>query len=290
MSAVPPAWMALSVRMDVSVDAMGLDVTSGELFELGAEGIEQRDGPPIELVASFDTSDAESLVDRVKRRLLEIGVPLADVRIERWPEVDWATYWRRHFQPLSFGRVWIIPTWLDAPAHAETVLRIDPGMAFGTGYHATTALCLHRIVELSPIERLLDVGTGTGILAMGAAALGAKVRATDNDPVAVEQARDNIEANRLSDRITVVEDGELDDSHAYDVVVANILAAPLIRLAPKITARVAPRGRLLLSGLLHNQAAEIEQVYSQVGYEVVNTSRRDEWICLELCAIGSVTK
>ncbi|MEO1338855.1 MAG: 50S ribosomal protein L11 methyltransferase, partial [Myxococcota bacterium] len=165
---------------------------------------------------------------------------------------------------------------------AEVVLRIDPGMAFGTGLHATTALCMTRIVALSPIATVLDVGTGTGILAMAAAALGAKVRATDNDPVAVEQARDNIEANNLSKRIDVAEDSEIVDTEVYDVVVANILAAPLVELAPKITARVAPRGRLLLSGLLHTQAEMIEKAYAQAGFRIVETHRRDEWICLEL--------
>ena len=278
-STVP--WLGLAVRFD-RVDDVVVDVASGELFALGAEGIEQRDGPPFELVASF-ASDAppESLVADVQSRLLALELPVAAVACEAWPDVDWSTHWRRHFRALSFGRVWVVPHWLPAPEDAEVVLRIDPGMAFGTGLHPTTALCLDRIVALSPIGTILDVGTGTGILAMAAAALGARAIGTDNDPVAVEQAIENVAANGLSERVDMRIDHAVDVPGTFDLVVANILAEPLTALAPTIAARVAPAGRLILSGIIEPQADSVTTAYAAQGLTALGATQRDEWVALE---------
>ena len=244
MSTTDAAWTAVSVRFAKTIDEVGLDLASGELFELGAEGIEQRDGAEIEVIASFATEEGpETLAGLVQAALQRLGLPVVDITVTDWPDIDWSTHWRRHYKPLSFGRVWVVPRWLQAPPEAEVVLRIDPQMAFGTGLHPTTAMCMERVVALSPIDSLLDVGTGTGILSMGAAALGVGLcRATDVDGPSVEQAIKNAADNGLADRIQFICDGEVNVEGTYSVVVANILAEPLIRLADRIAAKVAPGG------------------------------------------------
>ena len=284
MNKTESSWTAVSIRFAPDVNALQLDLASGELFELGAEGLEQRDGTEVELVASFDPEHTpEVLVGQVQSALLAMEIPVLGVSVDAWPDVDWATHWRRHYQPLSFGRVWVVPNWLDAPPEAEVVLRIDPQMAFGTGLHPTTAMCMERVVALSPIDSLLDVGTGTGILSLGAAALGAgSCVATDIDGPSVVQAIDNAKANGLADRISFAQDGEVAVEGVFSVVVANILAEPLIRLADRISARVAPGGRLILSGLLAAQGEAVEAAYMATGLVAADRTTRGEWINLEL--------
>lgn len=284
MTAPHPTWTAILVRWSDSVDELTLDVASGELWALGAEGIEHRDGPPVELVASFGSVEEspEILVGRVQAHLSGLGLPVTDVAVEALPDVDWATHWRRHFRALSFGRVWVVPHWLEAPADAEVVLRIDPGMAFGTGLHPTTALCLERVVEGAPAARVLDVGTGTGILALAAAALGGTAVGTDNDPDAIAVARENAAVNGLADRVELIVDAEVSLEETFELVVANILAEPLIALAGRIGARVAPTGRLLLSGLINTQADAVGAAYRATGLTVRSMTQRGEWVCLEL--------
>ena len=281
-------WLALSIRLAPSADEVAVDVASGELYALGAEGIERRDGPPIELVASFVADEPpEVLIGRAQRDLQHL--PVDDVRVDSWPDVDWSTHWRRHFRPLSFGGLWVVPKWLEAPPDAQVVLRIDPGMAFGTGLHPTTALVLERIVELSPLDYFLDIGTGTGILALGAAALGAFAEGTDIDPIAVEAATANAVENGLAKRAAFrVADGvdASDADEPFPLVAANILAEPLIALAPRIAGRVAPEGRLLLSGILVSQGDAVRGAYEACGLTFVRTQQRDEWVSLELLRIA----
>ena len=276
-------WFAVTVEFEPAVDAIGLDIASGELFELGAEGIEQHDDSPIRLVASFQANQLpEAVVGLVQSTLVDRSLPVADVRMTAWPNVDWATHWRRHFHPLDFGPVWVVPHWLEAPDDAEVVLRIDPSMAFGTGIHPSTALCLERIIALRPIMTMLDVGTGTGILALAAAAFGTIVCAIDIDPDAVEVAKKNAVDNGMADRIEFAADGEVTLDEMFPVVVANIIAGPLIALAERIAARVAPGGILLLSGLLEAQGDEVEAVYRASGLTPSRRHHRDGWVCLEM--------
>ena len=283
-------WTALTVKFTAAIDEMGVDVATGELFDLDAQGLQVVEGPPVTLVASFLPEHVpEVLVGRVQESLQAVGLPAASVEVSSWPDVDWSTHWRRHFRPLAFGRVWVVPNWLEPPADAEVVLRIDPGMAFGTGLHPTTALCLERVVGLSPIESMLDVGTGTGILSLAAAALGASVVATDIDPVAVEAATDNAAHNGLSHRIRFTVDEAVEVSGTYPVVVANILAEPLIRLASRLAARVANGGRLLLSGILHTQADAVEAAYRPLGFGPARVERQGEWVSLEFQAPSSAS-
>lgn len=164
------------------------------------------------------------------------------------------------FEPLKMGqRLWIVPSWHDAPEQDAVNLMLDPGLAFGTGTHPTTALCLEWLDGLAVDGKLaqhsvLDFGCGSGILAIAALKLGAvDALGTDIDPQALQASRENAQRNDVSDQLTLCYPDRLPDA-GYQIVVANILAGPLVELAPQIAASVAPGGRLALSGILAPQA------------------------------------
>jgi ribosomal protein L11 methyltransferase len=200
---------------------------------------------------------------------------------------DWAHDWRQHFPPLRIGsRLLIRPSWDETPAgRAELILTLDPGRAFGTGTHATTALCLDVIARLadspSPPARVLDVGAGSGILAMAAAALGAReVIACEIDPDACQVAGENVAANHLQQRVKVTTTPIEELTGHFDLVLANILAGENIRLAPHFLARLATGGHLVLSGILVEQEADVTAAFNRLPLTLVTIDRRDEWSCL----------
>ena len=199
-------------------------------------------------------------------------VVAVDVRSEPLLEEDWGARWKEHFRPFHAApRLVIKPTWEPyEPRAGEAVIEMDPGMAFGTGLHESTRLALGLIEELCavvPPPRVLDVGTGTGVLALAAALRGAGfVRAVDTDPDAVAAARGNAERNRLAGRVRV--DGEGLDAipGPFDLIAANITADVLLALAPQLVGRLAPGGALLLSGILAGaQAREVRAAYERIG-------------------------
>lgn len=276
-------WRAFRVELELPPDDALMDLVSGAAMELDAQGVEVRDedDPPV-LLISFGP-ESKVLGSDVREALEELGVQIQDLVEEVVPDVDWSSHWKSHFTPMAFGPLWVVPSWLEPPAHAEHVLRIDPSMAFGTGLHATTALCLDRIVELSPVGSVLDVGTGTGILAMGALRLGSQhVVGTDNDPDALAVARENAALNGLEDRLVLSGDPLERIPGRFDLVVANILAEPLIEMAPALTARVAPGGRALLSGVLATQADRVAAAYVAAGLKAPAVAPREEWVRIEL--------
>ena len=193
------------------------------------------------------------------------------------PETDWVRATQAQFEPIEITpNLWIVPTWCEPPKPDAINLRVDPGLAFGTGTHPTTRLCLQWLSEL-PLagKAVLDYGCGSGILAMAASALGAaSVLGVDIDPQAVATARRNTEANHLS-ATYAVSDRELD--RQYDVVVANILAGPLTVLAPAICAHVRVGGHLALAGILMPQIERIQAAYAPWIAMSVN-SERDGWV------------
>ncbi len=235
------------------------NATERQLFEPapGATPLWER----VQVTALFP---AESNIQEIIGRLeLALGA-CPPHRAELLEDRDWVREWLVHFKPMRFGRrLWICPTTHEVTDADAVVVKLDPGLAFGTGTHASTALCLDWLdgAELAG-KKVLDYGCGSGILALAAARLGAsEVFATDIDPQALQAARDNAERNRTPDRITVVAPPELGD-RAFDVVIANILATPLIELAPELSARVKPGGWLVLAGLLAEQAAEVGACYA----------------------------
>ena len=271
-----------------------LELLAARLFEQGALGVELQEPeqqlmpgtPPLppgagRCIAHFTERDVAADSAR------ELGRAEAPVEVV---EEDWSVAWRKHHRPLRVGpRSWVQPPWEDAPAApGEARVLIDPGMTFGTGSHPTTALCLERLDELLaelPGADVLDVGTGSGVIALLAVKLGAgRVCGTENDPVALEAARRGAGLNGIpSERMrwALADPDQLPEA-PYRIVVANILLNTLIELAPAIARKVASGGRLVLSGLLAAQADEAEAAYAALGLSPAGRAQRDGWARVEL--------
>ena len=275
--------------LTVEVPLPRAEELAAELFDAGASGVEIRDGegtpmpgarlpPPGQalLVAWFpDRADAAGA-------LAEYGGEVAEVADE-----DWGEGWKKEFRPLDVGRVRVRPSWISEPPPPGAIeVVLDPGMAFGTGSHPTTSLCLAALSErlaARPGASVLDVGTGSGILAIGARKLGAgRVAGNDDDPKAVEVARENAAANGADVEIVAATAGDIPGT--FDLVVANILANTLVALAPELAAKLAPGGVVLLSGVLASQEDEVRTAYVAEGLApVAGGDRRDgEWSLLAL--------
>lgn len=214
---------------------------------------------------------------------------------------DWSQTWKAHFKPLRVGRrVLVTPTWETVdPGPDDILIRIDPGMAFGTGHHETTRLCLEWLetwAESVSSEAftaagrsrpdspgsLLDVGTGSGILAIGAALLGFEnVVGIDNDPEAIEVAAENVNLNELTGKIRVLCASPGDLAGSFDVVISNIQALPLMRMSETLISKTANGGRLVLSGILAEQGEEVRAEFREKGAEPTGSRAAGEWVLLE---------
>ncbi|MFM9269204.1 50S ribosomal protein L11 methyltransferase [Halomonas elongata] len=216
------------------------------------------------------------------------GEPLPEIEHELLADRDWEREWMSDFEPLRMGqRLWIVPSWHEAPDPQAVNLLLDPGLAFGTGTHPTTALCLAWLDGLAVDSELddrevLDVGCGSGILAIAALRLGARhATGTDIDPQALTASRDNAERNGVDETALRLEYPESLEAEArFPLVVANILAGPLVELADEIAERVAPGGRLALSGILETQADEVLAAYAARGLTMDEPEIREGWVRL----------
>jgi ribosomal protein L11 methyltransferase len=207
--------------------------------------------------------------------------PLPSWKLEPLEDKDWQNEWIKHFKPMQFGkRLWICPSWSPPPDPAGVNILLDPGLAFGTGTHPTTALCLQWLdAAISGGETLIDFGCGSGILALAAAKLGVShVWAVDNDPQALLSCRNNAEKNQLIQRITLCAPQDLAPP-LVDIIVANILANPLLELAPTFAKLLKPGGDIVLSGILGNQVETIERRYQQ-WFHLDSPVQQDDWVRL----------
>jgi len=229
-----------------------------------------------------------------KRHSLRSTLPRQTyVALRTLRQEDWAETWKRHFHTQQVSaRIWVRPSWEPAPAgRGRVVIVMDPGLSFGTGQHPTTRGCLRLIDRLGPQGRskaaLLDLGCGSGILAIAAAKLGfRRVAAWDNDPDAVRIARQNCTRNRVGQRVrcAVADLAAASLRRPYDVVVANILSGVLIRHARTVAGLVSGRnrGKLILSGILNRQYPAVRKAYAQLGFEEEQAVRLGAWtsVCL----------
>jgi len=236
----------------------------------------------IHLYLSPEQNLAE-VVDLLHQRLLAAEVA-GTVEVQGIEEADWENGWKAFYHAMTLGdRLAICPSWetIDEPGRA--VLRLDPGMAFGTGTHETTALCLVALDELvQGGERLLDIGTGSGILAIAALLLGAaKAEGVDIDPMCVRTAGENAALNGVSGRFHV-EIGDLSDkaSGRYDIITANIVANAIKQLAPQIPALLAPGGTFIASGIIDEREEEVAQAIRAAGLAVCEIRRDNGWVCI----------
>ena len=268
-------WLAVTLELE----AAAAEALSEALLEEGAASvaIDHPSAPRVALTALFPLqTEVEAVIAAAAARCGSATTPA--YALGRVDDEDWVRRSQAQFAPLRIGRLWIGAGWHE-PESGCAVVRLDPGMAFGTGSHPTTQLVL-RFVERNVAggERVLDYGCGSGILAIAAAKLGAaQVDATDIDPVAVETAAANAQRNEVTLGLCAPE--EL-GSALYDIVLANILSQPLIVLAPLLAARTAPAGRIALAGVLDSQASEVAAAYAP-WFAVTVPMRQEGWALLE---------
>jgi ribosomal protein L11 methyltransferase len=298
-------WLELTVQSHPeaveSVSELLSRYTSGgvaieEPIELLDEGQEYRvlAGQPV-MVHAYAPMDGneEETCQRIAEGLWHLSSLgshfVGELQTRTVNEEDWANAWKEYFYVTHIGqRLVIRPSWREYTAKAgEVVLTLDPGMAFGTGLHPTTRMCLEQVERRTQAGmRVLDVGTGSGILAIAAAKLGAaSVCAIDNSSVAVESARTNAAMNDLSERISVVL-GVLDEAEAermagqYDLVVANIIAHIIGSMAPQLARVLAPSGLLVVSGIIEARRQDAEEPLLAAGLELVAQTNIEDWLAL----------
>jgi ribosomal protein L11 methyltransferase len=229
---------------------------------------------------------ADTDMDAVLGHFPESVLANTNHRIEILEDKDWEREWMQHYQPMQFGRrLWVCPSWLEPPAPDAVNLLLDPGLAFGTGTHPTTSLCLTELDGMTlNDQRVVDYGCGSGILAVAALKLGAKrALGVDNDPQALLASRDNAQRNGIADAdFAVALPGQYDvagwEAQA-DVVIANILAGPLMELSETLLHFLRPGGTLMLSGLLDTQAPGMIEHYSD-RIQLRVAGEHEGWVCL----------
>ena len=292
-------WIAatVSTAADVSLQDHAVGMLSDVFYGLGLKGVLVDESPINEgntvrmsVTGYFPHNDSfednRSCLESSVRTLSVDGSSPCQVSYREIDEEDWADSWKAHFYPQRIGRHIIVkPTWREFPGGADDiVVEIDPGMAFGTGTHATTRMCLimlERYVKHG--MTFLDIGTGSGILMAAAFKLGAaSVRGVDNDPVAVEIARANLVLNRVpADKGTVVSADLVDGmNRTFDLVCANILAEVVTDLIPDINSVLEPGGCFVCSGIIASKRRMVEQQLLCSGFLLVDQITEEDWVCL----------
>ena len=306
-AAGPGAWLELSVAADIEAveavsEILGRVAAGGTsvepAFELTDEGLGARVDPTkpaivrAYLPARDESASARAVAEATEAlgHLQAFGLrPIGELTTRIVHEADWAEAWKAHFPVLRVGRRLVIrPTWRRHRRQPDdVVLALDPGMAFGTGLHPTTRLCLAGVESLADRglldgARVLDVGCGSGILAIAAVKLGAShAVGLDTDPIAVEATSANAARNRLGRRIDARQGSLPSGDGPFDVALANLIASVLIDLSALLRDELRPGGVLLASGIFVDREADVRESFSKVGLEVAARSEEGEWVALE---------
>lgn len=254
-----------------------------------------RGGNDVLVKCFLETADADTAIASIMREIDTrrdlAGDALAFGTLEETKREiegdDWIDVWKNHFRPLHIGkRVVVVPEWIDYKKEEhEVVVLLDSNMAFGTGEHETTAMCLELLQEYLGADSVcIDVGCGSGILGIAAAKLGAKRSyLTDIDPIAVESSRYNAEKNGVAERVTVARSDLLENSAIKgDVILANITAEILVLLAPSMPENLKETGTLILSGILNDRVQKVKDAFGAVGLKTAEERHRGEWCALVL--------
>ncbi len=299
-------WIEAKVTILSTRDPLAVDLVSDAFYELKVKGVVVDDPdlepeeswapdavapPTLPAVTGYLPADDDW---ESRRLLLEAAVSKIacdngfdfTIACNSIDEQDWAESWKAFFYPQKIARRIVVkPTWRSYdPASGELVIELDPGMAFGTGTHPTTMLCVQLLeTYLNPGDRILDVGTGSGILLIAAALLGAaRLSGLDLDPMAVDVARRNLELNRIDPSIVELSTGDLVQgvSGQHDVVIANILADVVLELLDDVVRVVRPGGLFICSGIIDSRKADVERKLDLSGFEPMAVEQDEDWVAI----------
>ncbi|MDT7781580.1 MAG: ribosomal protein methyltransferase [Acidobacteriota bacterium] len=279
-------WYAL----DLTLSARAREAVEYALMEAGALGTEVvgDEGEEVRVAAYFESPpEIEHVRAALADALRVYGLASTDVRGMEPREVegrDWLAEWKKNWKPSEVGRFVVAPPWSEVPGDGDEriVIRVEPGMAFGTGTHETTRLCLAAIERHFRGGSFLDVGTGTGVLAIAAAKLRptSRVEACDTDPLAVAVAEENARLNNVAGRIHFRVGTVVDTDAAADLVCANLTADVILPLLPALVG--ATCGRLILSGILETQAEQVRARLRELGFDHCEVTQEGEWVAMTI--------
>ena len=301
-------------RYTIKTTTAAEDILTAALADIGIEGVEIEDSVPLsedEISRMFvdippvygeaklhfyldPETDNEAMLESVRQVFIEtaqfIDIGEGTITASETEDVDWINNWKEYFHSFSVDDILVVPSWEEVPedSNASMILRIDPGTAFGTGMHETTQLCIRALKEhVRPGCRMLDVGTGSGILGIVAVKLGAEsVLGTDLDPCTIPAVEENMAANDIpEDRMSLMLGNIIDDEalkeaagfERYDIVTSNILADVLIPMAPSVYTALKKGGIWITSGILDRRAPDVEEAARKCGFEILETSYQGEW-------------
>ncbi len=263
---------------DVTLNGMYGDLIDESILNM------DKDYAKVSIFISEENSPAEYTAFLKERlRFLDID---AEITLEGVCDEDWAESWKKYYKPIKLGKITIVPAWEDYEAsEGEIILRMDPGMAFGTGTHETTRLVIELMQDrISGNERVLDMGCGSGILAICASKLGAKsCNAYDLDPDAVRVARENVEADGAKNIVCGTSDlfESVDLSNGkYDLILANIVSDIILRMLPEMDKYLAENGKIILSGIIEPRAEEIYASLKENGYRAIEQKKENDWLAI----------
>ena len=292
--------------ISVTTNHDSAELVSSAMFDVGAQGVSildkqdfldlvksdviwdyvdenlltQSDAVKVSTVVDPEDADYEIRLEQRLQEMKEYGVNYGEIVVGEVDEQDWANEWKKYYKPIVTPQITVVPTWINyTPADGEKIMRLDPGMAFGTGEHATTRMCLELMDVLD--KTVIDVGCGSGILGIAAELVGAKsVYMCDIDPQAVEFAKKNATLNGVN---AVVEEADLiAGDHKADFIFANITADILMRLSMSIGKHLNDDGIIVLSGIINTRLDEVIECYEKAGYVILDRAEREDWRALKL--------